>query len=109
MSSVHFLDAYEPYQQMIEGLNPDAKLHETYIDLEPVSPSALFYGNSYMLVNRSLEFTFKSFPENGINSEGSQTSTIQCYGSSQQRHANFCWCAVNNVSLPVGGGGIYRN
>jgi hypothetical protein len=44
MSSVHFLDAYEPYQQMIEGLNPDAKLHETYIDLEPVSPSALFYG-----------------------------------------------------------------
>lgn len=42
MSSAHFLHAYEDYQDGVEGLHPDPNIHETFLDIEPVSSAELF-------------------------------------------------------------------
>jgi hypothetical protein len=50
MSSVHFLDAYEPYLNGVIGLNPDKEIHETFIDIEPVCQAILqelLFSNEY--------------------------------------------------------------
>lgn len=39
ISLPHFLHASESILHNVEGLSPDEKEHETYLDIEPVSPS----------------------------------------------------------------------
>lgn len=39
ISLPHFLHASESILRNVEGLSPNEKEHETYLDIEPVSPS----------------------------------------------------------------------
>ena len=51
MSNPHFYEASKQYLSAVDGLNPKAELHESYVDLEPVSSQLITSLNHYIFIN----------------------------------------------------------
>jgi len=69
MSTPHFLDGAPELRDLIDNLNPEKDLHETYIDIEP---------NSGVLLraNKRIQMNVEIFPIPGIEFLQNRTRTI---------------------------------